>query len=413
MILAPRILLAAVLLLASFSARSVEPGWQQWRGPTRDGRVTGDWPESIGEQKLQSLWRVDLDKGYSSPIITADRVYTAETRDSKHEFVRCLDRKDGKQLWETGWTGAMAVPFYAWRNGSWIRATPAADDDSIYVAGMRDLLVCLSLADGKERWRVDFVKQYQTPLPDFGFVSSPLVVGDAIYVQAGASVFKLDRKTGQSLWRTLRDEGGTWGCAFSSPMFATLAGQQQLLVQTRTHLAGVAPETGDVLWKQEIPAFRGMNILNPTPFGEGIFMSSYGGATSLFALSRKDDSLTTAESWKVKIEGHMSTPVVVDGHAYLHRRDRRMSCIDLRDGAVKWTEKPGFSDYVSLVSNGKLILGLDSTGELLLFRANTDKFDLIERRRISDQETWAHLAVVGDELFVRSLKKIEAFRWTR
>ncbi|MGA2500222.1 MAG: pyrrolo-quinoline quinone, partial [Tepidisphaeraceae bacterium] len=73
----------------------------------------------------------------------------------------------------------------------------------------------------------------------------------------------------------------------------------------------------------------------------------------------------------------------------------------------------GFSDYISLVTNGKLILGLDSTGELFLFRANPEKFELLDRRHISDQETWAHLAVVGDELYIRSLKKLEVFRWKK
>ena len=31
-------------------------------------------------------------------------------------------------------------------------------------------------------------------------------------------------------------------------------------------LAGVDPESGDVLWSQEVPAYRGMNILTPTVY---------------------------------------------------------------------------------------------------------------------------------------------------
>ncbi len=44
---------------------------------------------------------------------------------------------------------------------------------------------------------------------------------------------------------------------------AKIGGQDQLLVQTRTKLAGVDPENGQELWTQEIEAFRGMNILTP------------------------------------------------------------------------------------------------------------------------------------------------------
>jgi hypothetical protein len=63
----------------------------------------------------------------------------------------------------------MTVPFFAASNGSWIRATPAVADGRIYVAGMRDLLVCLDSATGKEIWRVDFMTALESPLPAFGF----------------------------------------------------------------------------------------------------------------------------------------------------------------------------------------------------------------------------------------------------
>ena len=54
---------------------------------------------------------------------------------------------------------------------------------------------------------MDFVEQFKAPLPDFGFVCSPLVVGDFVYVQAGAGFCKLDKQTGKVLWRVLTDGG--------------------------------------------------------------------------------------------------------------------------------------------------------------------------------------------------------------
>jgi len=48
---------------------------------------------------------------------------------------------------------------------------------------------------------------------------------------------------------------------------------------------------------------------------------------------------------------------------------------------------------------------------LLLIRANPDKFDLLDSRNISDQETWGHLAVCGDQVFIRELKGISVYRW--
>jgi outer membrane protein assembly factor BamB len=359
---------------------------------------------------LKLLWRVDLGDGYPGPIVSGDRVFTVETV-KKYETVRAFDRASGRQVWEASWEGGTTVPFFAGRNGDWVRSTPAFDGQSLYVGGMRDLLVCLDAGTGKERWRVDFVERFKSSVPAFGFVCSPLVTADAVYVQAGGGFVRLDKATGRTVWHTLKDDGGMSGSAFSSPILAKVAGREQLLVQTRKQLAGVDAETGDKLWAVDVTAYQGMNILNPIPFGDGLFTSTYGGRTTFFQIGFTDGAFKPAAAWKLPIQGYMSTPVVLDGHAYLHRRDKRFSCVDLKAGKVKWTEKPGFSDYASLVTDGKKVLALDSGGELLLIRHNPEKLDLLDRKKVSGQETWAHLAVCGDELYIREQKGLAAYRW--
>jgi hypothetical protein len=83
-------------------------------------------------------------------------------------------------------------------NGNWIKATPAYDDESLFIAGTRDLLASLDANTGDERWRVDFVSEYKRPLPAFGFVSSPLVYAQHVDVQAGGAVKKLDKNCGKT-----------------------------------------------------------------------------------------------------------------------------------------------------------------------------------------------------------------------
>ena len=107
----------------------------------------------------------------------------------------------------------------------------------------------------------------------------------------------------------------------------------------------------------------------------------------------------------------MSTPVVIGGKAYLHRRDRRFSCVDLASGQELWVTQEKFGQYWSLVSNGTLTLALDQKGELLLIRADPTKFDLLDRRRVSTAQAWAHLVVCGEEVFVREQRAIAAYRW--
>ena len=187
------------------------------------------WPDRIDAANLKQTWRVELGPSYSGPIVAADRVFVTETEKAANEVVRALDRGTGKELWQARWKGSMRVPFFAMSNGSWIRATPAYDGESLFVAGMRDVLVSLDAESGEERWRVDFVAEFNKSLPSFGFVSSPLVVGDHVYVQAGGAARKLDKHSGKQVWASLDDGGGMYGSAFSSPMIANDRGQRTTL----------------------------------------------------------------------------------------------------------------------------------------------------------------------------------------
>ena len=116
-------------------------------------------------------------------------------------------------------------------------------------------------------------------------------------------------------------------------------------------------------------------------------------------------------AWKTGVQAYMCTPIVISGHAYLLLRNQRLTCIDLSTGKEVWKERQRFGKYMSLASNGKSILGLDQRGELVLFDANPEKFVLKDRRKIARQQTWAHIAVAGDKLFIRELKAISCWKW--
>jgi outer membrane protein assembly factor BamB len=386
--------------------------WRQWRGPDRTGVVPNrTWPDSLVAGELDADWRVQLGPGYSGPLVTEDRVYVTETRDQKNEVVRAIDRKTGKELWSAEWAGSMTVPFFAASNGSWIRSTPTLDGNDLFVAGMRDLLVCLNADSGDVRWRLDFVEKTGSSLPSFGCVCSPLVDGQHVYMQAAGGFVKLDRRDGKIVWKSLDDGGGMFGSAFSSPVIATIAGERQVVVQTRTRLCGVDLENGDVLWSQDIEAFRGMNILTPTVIEDRVFTSSYGGGSFLFAVTgSRTEGFKTDLVWRNKVQAYMSSPVVIDGHIYLHLRNQRFACINIESGKDVWITTP-FGKYWSLIATGDHILALDERGELLLIHATPDKFELIDRREISTSPTWAHLAIAGEQIFIREQEAISVFNW--
>ena len=319
--------------------------------------------------------------------------------------------EDGKLKWKQNWAGEMKVPFFAARNGSWIRSTPAVANDRVFVAGMRDHLLCLDANSGQIQWEIDFPKQFGTPLPDFGFASSPLVDENHVYVQAGASFNKIDQETGTVIWRTLKDRGGMWGSAFSSPTFGNIAGQDQFLVLTRSDLNGINPEDGKVLWKRPIKAYRGMNILTPMIFQDGIYTSTYRVGSSYIQIAQKNNKWKTEEKWTSKARGYMCSPVLYDGKAYLHLQNQRFACFDLETGGEQWVSSKSFGKYMSLVINGDKILALDQKGILYLIQADPKKLKILSERRLPKGESWAHLGVEGRTLLVRSLNQLHVFDW--
>jgi outer membrane protein assembly factor BamB len=333
--------------------------------------------------------------------------------DKKTEVVTAFDRKTGKELWKASWDGAITVPFFAAKNGSWIRSTPIYDGKTLFVAGIRDVLVALDGQTGKELWRVDFVKEFDAPPPDFGFVCSPLCDDTAVYVQAGGCFVKVDKTTGKVIWRALKDGGGMMGSAFSSPVFARLAGKDQVVVQTRTTLAGVDRESGKELWAKEIPSFRGMNILTPVTLNEdGVFTSTYGGNTRLLKVKGDGSKYAAEDGWTLKYEGNMTSPVVVNKHAYVLGKDRQLLCVNVDNGKEAWRTEERFGEYWSIVANKDKLLGLDQRGILYLLRANPSEYEPLAKRKVSESETWAHVAVCGEEIFIRDLSGLTAWRWS-
>ena len=155
----PRLAILLLALVGHSEARASQlddssDTWPQWRGPNRDGTAPGEgWGADLSDENFGVKWEVNgLGPSYSGPVVDANRVYITETVDKTTEVVRALNRFSGEELWKTSWVGAMKVPFFASRNGSWIRSTPAVDEASIYVAGMRDVLTCLHAETGKVRW---------------------------------------------------------------------------------------------------------------------------------------------------------------------------------------------------------------------------------------------------------------------
>ncbi len=397
----------AQVMTTSVDADPSASAWGQWRGAARDGQVSGTgWADNL--DGLRPAWRVELGKGYPGPVVGRDRVFVLGSDEVGTVTVRALARLDGSEIWRKSWGAPAEVPFFAASHGAWVRSTPAYDGEMLFVGDMLEMVFALDGETGDELWRIDLPRHYQVSEPPFGFASSPLLDGDYLYVQAANGIVKLDKRTGVPVWRAAASPNNIMsGGAFSSPVLAELNGQRQLLVFTRAALTGVDPESGAVLWSQSVPNFRGMNIVTPMSYGNGIFVSQHRNGSHFYSVSSSND---VAPAWTSKGSGYMSTPVQIGDYAYLHLGNGRFSCIDLRTGEEKWRTTP-FGEYWSIAWQGDKLLALDAEGELRLIRANPDQYELLDEAAVATASAWGHIAVAGEQVFVRELEALNVFVW--
>jgi len=154
-----------------------------------------------------------------------------------------------------------------------------------------------------------------------------------------------------------------------------------------------------------------MNIFTPVVVGDTIFASTYQNKSWLYKISKNDSGFSVNEVWENKLQGYMSTPVVINGFAYMHLQNQRFTCVDLSNGETKWTSPKSFGKYWSLIAYKNRILALDQKGILYLIEADPKEFKVLDTREITENESWAHLAISGDQIFIRDLKTLSVFQW--
>ncbi len=154
-----------------------------------------------------------------------------------------------------------------------------------------------------------------------------------------------------------------------------------------------------------------MNILTPTIFRDGVFTSAYGGRSQYFQIDTTKGVTSVAKSWDVAVQGYMTSPVVLNGGAYMFLKSNRFGCIDLSTGESAWTSPPTGDSYWSLALQGDRIMALSDSGILRLIRADPAGYEVLSEREVTDSESWAHVAPAGRQVFVRSQDELIALEW--
>jgi hypothetical protein len=394
---------------APLAAVDAQPAWPGFRGPARDGvahgvRIATDWAASPPIE----LWRRAVGPGWSSFAVSGPRLYTQEQR-GEEEIVAGYDRATGAPVW----THRDHVRFFESNGGAGPRGTPTLADGRVYTFGATGIVNALDAADGAVVWTHDAGAASSgtesmgggtQKIPDWGFSSSPLAVGDLLVVAVAGQLVAYDRATGAPRW-----SGPKGGVSYSSPLLATLGGLPQVLLMSEAGLVSVEPTSGKTLWEHK---WHGFPIVQPAVTADGsvlVAAASDSGVRRL-AVAAKGDGWSVEERWTSNgLKPYFNDFVVHAGHAYGFD-GRILACIDLADGQRKWKGGRYGNGQLVLLADQELLLVLSEEGELALVKASPDAFTEIARLPALHGKTWNHPVVVGDELLVRNGAEMVAFR---
>ena len=406
--------IVSMAVLAAFIVGSdARADWPQWRGPARNGvaatAVTARWPAG----SLTRGWSIDVGEGHSSPVITGDRVYV-HSRVGADEVISAFAIANGRRLWSHKEPVAYTPTSAAAGHGSGPKATPLLHQGRLYAFGITGIVTCLDMATGRLVWRRDFSPQFKEPYPVFGAAQSPLADGDRVVVHvggaAGGALIAFDAATGVDRW-TWAPSGD--GPAYASPIIATIHGVRQVVTFTEKRVAGVAAADGSPLWSAPFTTMYDQNAVTPVVSGDLVIVSGIEKGVTALRIHRESGGWTARPAWEAKDASfYMSSPVVVGARliGFSHRRKGQLVALDLATGRQAWAGPGRQGENASLVVAGPDLLVLNDGGELLVLKADADKFAPVATYGVAESATWAHPAVAPNAILVKDVRRLTLWR---
>jgi outer membrane protein assembly factor BamB/protein tyrosine phosphatase (PTP) superfamily phosphohydrolase (DUF442 family) len=389
--------------------------WPSFRGPNASGVAEGqnlpdEWNPKTGQN---ILWRTPVPGlAHSSPIVWGNRVYvtSAVSSDPKATFrpgiygdgdasqdrstqkwmIYALDKRTGKIVWErVAFAGEPREKRHI--KATYANSTPATDG-RIVVAWFGSQGVYAYDVNGEFLWKVDLghldLGAYDIPTFEWGTASSPIIWKDLVILQcdtqADSFIVALNAATGETVWKTDRDELPSW----STPTVATTSKGDELIANASNFIRGYDPRTGKELWRLG----KSSKITAPTPIFAGdvlVVASGRGPERPIFVVKAGAHGDLTLPEGKTSSEAitwsrtgrgpYMPTPLIYKDILYVLGSNGTLDAYNLNTGAEIYRQR------LPLVGNGFSASPVAADGKIYL--SNEDGEILV----VSAGEKFAHL----------------------
>jgi len=275
-----------IILSAGLLAQTIT----QFRGPHRNGiyketNLLKEWPA----EGPAMLWKAEgIGNGYSSPIVSGDRIYVTGEIDSIG-YLFAYNRS-GSLVWKKQ-TGREWM-----ENFTGSRSTPTLVDGLLYIETGMGRIICFDANDGTEKWSVDMVNDLHGVNVRFGYAEGLLINDKLVYCFPGGpdtNAVALDRFSGKIAWvsKALGDS-----TAYTSPALITLPDRKIIVNFSIHNLIGLDAASGELLWSKKLNGTGDIQA-NTSLFENGYIYYVTGRGNGAVKLALSADGRSITEIW--------------------------------------------------------------------------------------------------------------------
>ena len=411
------LLLALICLPSGALAQSTD--WPQWRGADLDGHSADTKLPTTWSASQNVVWKVPIPgRGHSSPVVSGNRIFLTTCLEKEgRRVVLCLDRADGRVLWERDVFRAPLERKHPLNNHA--SSTPATDGKHVYAAFLEDppdaeprvQVVCFDL-EGTEVWR----KSPGVFKSMHGWAAAVVLYEETLLLNLdqdsdAAALVALDKATGNEIWRTERPNRTR---SYTNPIIVDAAGKKQMVLTGSKSTASYDPATGKQIWTMDGPTEQ--FVASPV-YTDGVFFVTGGFPTYHYVGIRPEATGDVSEDEKFvlyheKTGAYVPSPVGVGRHVFMVS-DRPGSegtlwCIEAKTGRLLKTRKLGKHHRPSPVYANGLLYFLSDQGDTYVVRAD-ENLELVAKNSLGEpagDRCFASPAASDGRLFIRTVEHL-------
>ena len=413
----PMVLTVTALIFLSVASTwqpssGAEVHWPGWRGPGRDGWVSGFRPPTRWPERLERVWQVEVGTGYASPVVSGRRVYQ-HARQGDDEMVWCLDLDSGAVKWRQGYAAPFTIGSGAEFHGKGPKSSPALAPGKLFTLSITGLLSAWDADSGEPLWRRDYRSRFEKTHPYWGAATSPLVDGNRVVVHFGTddegALIALDVENGKEIWTHAGD-----GPSYASPILVEIQGKRQIVELTMKGLVSVDSESGRLLWEYPFPQV-GTNQNMVTPVYHGGLVLVGGENRGIHGLEPRlaGGVWTVHERWHQDEVALNMSSAVANGellYGFSHYGLGRLFCLDPKTGKVLWQGPGRTGENVMFLSIPGHVMALVNDGNLQILAATGDRFVTLASYRVAESPTWAPPVLLHGGILVKDQQSL--CRWS-